>query len=68
MPSEIDIFRSAQVLVRQHGAEAKIIAAQYADACMDNGDLDGRATWLRVIRAIETLQDASPPGQGSALH
>ena len=37
----LDIFRSAQVLVKQHGPDAPIHAAMRADAMLDKGDLDG---------------------------
>ena len=49
MTSDIDIYRSAKVLVDQHGADAPIHAAQHADAKIDRGDLDGRAVWLRIM-------------------
>ncbi len=45
MTSTLDIYRSANVLVRQHGAEATIHAAMSADAMLEKGDLDGAAVW-----------------------
>ncbi len=27
-----------------------------ADACSEKGDLEGKAVWLRVIKAVEELQ------------
>ena len=41
MTSDLDIYRSAQVLVKQHGEDAPIHAAMRADAMLDKGDLDG---------------------------
>ncbi len=38
---DIDIFRSAQVLVKHHGEDALIEDAIRADAMPDRGDLDG---------------------------
>ncbi len=61
MVEEIDIYRSANLLIKQHGEEAAVFAAMQADACMDKGDLDGKVVWLAVIKAIEELQDATPP-------
>ena len=52
MPDDIDIYRSAKLLVDQHGEDAPIFAAQQADACWERGELDGKAVWIRVIRAI----------------
>ncbi len=41
MTSDIDIYRSAHVLVKQHGEDASIEAAMRADAVLEAGDLDG---------------------------
>ena len=43
MPDEIDVFRTAKILVDQHGEDAPIFAAQQADKCLEAGDLDGKA-------------------------
>ena len=60
MTSDIDIFRSAQALVKQHGPDAPIEAAMRADAMLEAGDLDGLATWRRVLRAIDELGNTAP--------
>jgi hypothetical protein len=44
-----DIWRSAKALIDQHGADTAIHAAMRADKLLDAGDLDGAATWRRVI-------------------
>ncbi len=51
MISDLDIYRTAKLLVNNHGAEAPIHAAMNADAMLAKGDMDGRAVWLRVVRA-----------------
>ncbi len=56
MTSDLDIYRSAQVLVKQHGLDAPIHAAMRADAMLDKGDLDGCAAWKRILWAVEELQ------------
>ena len=43
MTSDLDIYRSAAVLVREHGEDAPIHAAMRADELMAKGDLDGQA-------------------------
>ena len=68
MTDEIDIYRAANLLIKQHGGEAALFAAMQADACSEKGDLDGKVTWLAVISAIEEVQDTTPPDQGSAIH
>ena len=62
MPSDLDIYRSAKLLIDQHGDEAAIHAAMRVDELMEVGDLDGRRVWLRVLKAIEDLlaEEASP--------
>ena len=37
----IDIYRSAQVLVKQHGEDAPILAAMRADELLEMGDVEG---------------------------
>lgn len=61
LADEIDIYRSAKLPIKQHGADAAIFAALQADACLEKGDLDGKVVWLAVIRAIEELQDTTLP-------
>ena len=39
MIPDLDIYRSAQVLMKQHGPDAPIHAAMRADAMLDKGDL-----------------------------
>ena len=53
---DLDIYRSANVLVKQHGQDAPIHAAMRADAMLDSGDLDGYAVWKRILRAVEELR------------
>ncbi len=68
MPDEIDIYRSAKLLIDQHGEDAPIFAAQQADRCLEAGDLDGKATWMRAIGAIKELLDQKPPSSDTPLH
>ncbi len=61
MTSDLDIWRSAQVLVKQHGADTLIQAAMKADAMLDKGDMDGYAVWRRIIKAVEELLSKERP-------
>jgi hypothetical protein len=63
MIPDLDIYRSAQILVKQHGEDAPIHAAMRADAMLDKGDLDGFSVWKRILRAIEELQGSEPGAQ-----
>ncbi len=63
MTSDLDIWRSANVLVKRHGQDAPIEAAMRAVAMLDKGDLDGCAVWKRILRAVGELQRVEPrPG------
>ncbi len=63
MIPDLDIYRSAQVLVKRYDEAAPIHAAMRADALLEAGDLDGDAVWRRIIKAVEELQTAEPePG------
>jgi hypothetical protein len=44
MFSELDIYRSAKLLIDQHGDEAPIHEAMKADKLHEAGDMDHRAT------------------------
>ncbi len=67
MIPDIDIYRSANLLVKQHREDAPIHAAMRADAMLEAGDLDGYATWKRILRAVEELQGTEPKS-GEAVH
>ncbi len=60
MITDLDIYRSASVLVKHHGQDAPIEAAMRADAMLDKGDLDGYAVWKRILRAVEELRRMEP--------
>ncbi len=67
MTSDLDIWRSANLLVKHHGEDAPIEAAMRADAMLEAGDLDGLAVWKRILRAVEELQGTAPR-PGEAVH
>ncbi len=61
MISDLDIFRSANLLVKRHGPDAPIKAAMRADALPEAGDLDGYAVFKRVVKATEELLSKERP-------
>ena len=67
MIPDIDIYGSAQLLVKQHGEDAPIQAAMRVDAMLEKGDLDGYAVWRRVLRAVGELQGVEP-GAGARVY
>ncbi len=63
MTDQRDIYRSAKLLIDQYGAvDAEIHAAQRADALLEQGDMDGRRVWHRVLEAVRELSDTTPTG------
>ncbi len=67
MIPDLDIYRSAQALVKQHGPDAPIHAAMQTNAMLDKGDLDGYAVQKLILRAVEELQRTAPK-PGEAVH
>jgi len=55
MTSPIDTHRTANELIKQHGEDAPIHAAMRADKMLEAGDLDGQATWERILAAVNEL-------------
>lgn len=61
---DIDIYRSANLVIEQYGEDAVIEAAMRADAMLDKGHIDGQRVWLAIMRAIEEVQRAKKaPGE-----
>ncbi len=56
MTSDLDIYRSANVLIREHGEDAALEAAKHADAMLEKGDLEGQTVWKRIVRAVGEIQ------------
>ncbi len=67
MIPNLDIYRSANVLVKHHGQDAPIEAAMRADAMLGKGDLDAYAAWKRILWAVGELQRTGPKS-GEAVH
>ena len=62
MTSDLDIYRSPNELIKQFGDAADIEAAMMrADERLAAGDMDGRAVWLRIVKAIEELLSEERP-------
>jgi hypothetical protein len=59
--SELDVTRSAWLLIRQHGAEARARPAGRARELAEAGDHIGAAVYLRIMRAIVELQRGRDP-------
>lgn len=51
MVTDIDIYRSAKVLVNQHGDGAGFEAMVRKQEMIDKNDLEGARVWQRIERA-----------------
>ncbi len=67
MTSNIDIYRTANGLVKQYGEDAPIHAAMLADEQLAEGDMDGYAVWKQILAAIEELMSEKRP-EGARFH
>lgn len=56
MIDELEIYRSANFLIREHGEDAPLEAARLADAMLSKGDLEGQRVWKQVLKAIDVLR------------
>jgi hypothetical protein len=56
MAAELDIYRAANILVKEYGLEqAPLMAAKRAEALLELGDLDSVQVWKAMLRAVEKL-------------
>ena len=55
MTDEIDIWRSAYLLVQQHGDGAEMVAARHIDDMITAGSPEGEAAWKHILQAIREL-------------
>ena len=67
MANDLDIYRTANVLVKHYGEDAAIEAAQRADAMLEKGSLDGQRVWKRVLAAVKEIQREEPE-EGEAVN
>jgi hypothetical protein len=61
---EIDIWRSANLLIQQHGPQAIVEATKRFVELDNGGDDEGAAVWLRIISAVNQLMRQSPDNGG----
>ncbi len=66
MTSDLDIYRTANVLIREHGEDAALEAAQRADAMLEKGSLAGQRVWKRVLAVVKEIH-RQEPREGEAV-
>lgn len=65
--AQADIWRAANVLVKQHGEDAAIVAAQRANALLAEGDIESQCVFKEIMKAINELQRCKP-GEGERVN
>ena len=60
MLSDRDIYAAATLMIKRFGNDAPSEAARRAEALGAAGDPDGRAAWLRIMKAAEALLRQRP--------
>jgi hypothetical protein len=58
MVTDLDIYRSAKLLIDKHGVDARWVAARHSDEFLEQKAIEGRKVWLRILKAIVTLTEA----------
>jgi len=56
MTSDLDIYRTASVLIREHGEDAALEAAQRADAMLEKGFIRTKALPGPLVRRLAPLR------------
>ena len=64
MPDNLDIYRSAKILIDRYGPAAEYYAEELFEKHHENADMEAADVWLEIIKAIEVLLDS----EGQVLH
>jgi hypothetical protein len=60
MVADVDVWRAARILMKQHGKEAALVASQRADALLAEGDVEGQQVFKMIVEAINDMQRDKP--------
>jgi len=58
MPSDVDIYRAAHLMIHEHGGDAELEAATRANWMLQRGDRNELLTWFRIWRTIAVMRQA----------
>ena len=59
MLSDVDIYRTAHLMMHEYGNNAEREAAKWADRILGRGDRGGELlTWFRIWRTIAVMRQA----------
>jgi hypothetical protein len=60
MVTSREVYAAANLLMKQYGNKAAAFACRSSDHLALKGDRTGAAIWLRVSRAVKTLERRAP--------
>lgn len=55
MDREQELWAAANMVINRHGSEAWFYAAQRADELLAQGDVEGHAAFVAILRCIDKL-------------
>jgi hypothetical protein len=58
MVTDLDIYRVAKLLIDQRGADARWVAAIRSDELLEQGDIEGQKTWIRILKAVRAMTES----------
>ena len=68
MTEPIDIYRTATMLIKEHGNyRAQLFAVTRAEELKAVGDQEGQGVWIKVLDAIRDVSE-SEPDEDDAVH
>ena len=56
MVTDLDVLRSAKLVLDHHGPDALIHAARRADTLLERGDVQGYEVWLAILAVLESAR------------
>lgn len=62
MIDDRELWACANLLIEQHGDQAWLVAAQRADALLEQGENEGHYTFLGILERIKELEQTKPDG------
>ncbi|MEO5336756.1 MAG: hypothetical protein H7841_07680 [Magnetospirillum sp. WYHS-4] len=60
-PHLADVVQSAELLIREHGGDAALVAEMQAGARLQAGDMAGYRTWKRIELLVDSLSGGLAP-------
>jgi len=55
LSDNLDIYRTASIIIDEYGEDALIHAAMRHDELLEVGDVDGVIVWGRIVRVLREL-------------